>query len=652
MKGQMTRGRSQVLWRYTPGAIFRYNDDNAWCVVTSVQMNKPFPLEGVLADALADKLAFWRAIGPTGYPDPRSQPHKYIVGEPYWVHYDIWPIVFICKQCKRAHWWNSVEKLTSTNNLLRCRSCGTVNEILTQIPFAFVHECGNIDTPFVHQCPYDSKHPVGLVDKRTFQDSYWYCQTCNIHLQKTPKEGLGFRACKCGKAMRGIILIDPRIYYSQTIAIVDIQPDILNIWQENKDFPTLLLGACLRTPSYKTSDIQNLARHQSNDSSIAPQILAMKNQLLESGMPEDKIDEIIKKSSEDPAADPWGQYSADLSACQKYISTFEPAQSRQTLEYVFVRDEPKSMQFTMDNLITEANAKNDNDSALKISNDKDLALSLGLVNLAIVQELPILLAGVGFTRWFPSPLDFDGTSNNAELNPYPTNEKGKIPIYVAKNTTEALMYELDPWRVATFLEVNGASAIPDEVKSDEHILRSWLVSISQRLFDVGEAHLQLLTFEKERGEVIDLPAALIFGLLHTISHALKSTAHQYVGIDQDSLAEYLFPGHIAGLLYASSHVKFTLGGIDAVFRSNLEQWLGTLRDFVNICSFDPVCSQTGGACLACLYTKFGCNYFNRSLSRAFLFGGYVKGLDKDIVGYWSPQVKEITLNLKNNAVTL
>ena len=55
MQGEMTRGRSQVLWGYTPNATFRYNNDKGWCIVTDVQMNKPFPLEGVLADALADK---------------------------------------------------------------------------------------------------------------------------------------------------------------------------------------------------------------------------------------------------------------------------------------------------------------------------------------------------------------------------------------------------------------------------------------------------------------------------------------------------------------------------------------------------------------------------------------------------------------------
>jgi hypothetical protein len=131
---------------------------------------------------------------------------------------------------------------------------------------------------------------------------------------------------------------------------------------------------------------------------------------------------------------------------------------------------------------------------------------------------------------------------------------------------------------------------------------------------------------------------LVFGVLHTLSHVLKATAHNYVGIDADSLSEYLFPAQFSGLLYVSSHAEFTLGGIDSVFRANLTQWLGSARDYAGRCSFDPVCSTSGGACSACLYPKFGCGYFNRTLSRAFLYGGVVQGYSKLLIGYWSPEV--------------
>lgn len=650
MQDEMTRGRSQVIWRYMPESTFRYNADSAWCKVADVTMNKTSSLEGGLINALADKLTYWNAITPTGFPDPRTQTHKYIVGEPYWVRYDIWPTIFMCSDCKRMHWYKTVSNLKQYNDRLRCQSCGAKNEILKQSPFAYVCPCGNIETLFIPNCPTSRDHPVCLKDAQSFQESYWYCSVCHTPIQRGSQDGLGIRACQCGKPMRGVTLVDPRIYYSQTLAIVDIQPEILAAWKTNENFSSLLMGAIFRIPSYKPSDIQNLSKHKSVKNSLTPELSEMKKMLLEQGMKEDQVNNLIQKSIDKGSPDPWKQYDKVLSLCKEFVFPYEASDCHQSIEYVFVRDEPSIINVTLESLIEQAEINENSDAFAHHTNDKHLGETLGLINLAIIQEFPILLAGIGYTRYFSGPIDFDGTNNDTRLRPYKVEDGGKIPLYIAKNTTEAFMYELDPWRVAAFLEINQAVVVPEKATTSDYMIRAWLQSISTRLKEVGESHLQLLSFEEERGVTVDLPTGLIFGVLHTISHALKVTAHQYVGIDQDSLAEYLFPLHLSGLLYASSHVKFTLGGIDAVFRSNLQQWLGTVRDFTNSCSFDPVCTQDGGACLACLYTKFGCSYFNRTLSRSFLFGGSVHGIENEIIGYWSREVTEKKEYLKESLV--
>ena len=171
------------------------------------------------------------------------------------------------------------------------------------------------------------------------------------------------------------------------------------------------------------------------------------------------------------------------------------------------------------------------------------------------------------------------------------------------------------------------------------------------MFDRGESHLILRPYEIESGLTVDEPSALAFGVLHSVSHILKATAQRYVGIDSDALAEYLFPAHFAGLLYVSTHVEFTLGGIDSVVRSNLTQWLGSARDYAGQCSFDPVCSRAGGACPVCLYPKFGCDYFNRTVSRAFLFGGEVRGRTNPVVGYWATDISEAVPRMKNRRLS-
>src|SRR5450759_4235777 len=77
MANEMKRGRSQVVWRYTPGATYRYNDSGAWCRTTEITLQDPKPLSGALASAVSNLLRSWQAISPDKYPDPIKQPQKY-----------------------------------------------------------------------------------------------------------------------------------------------------------------------------------------------------------------------------------------------------------------------------------------------------------------------------------------------------------------------------------------------------------------------------------------------------------------------------------------------------------------------------------------------------------------------------------------------
>ncbi len=649
MKEDMMRGRSQVIWRYAPGATFRYNETGGWCQTTGITLSSPTPLAGALAKAISHALRRWKAIGLTGYPDPAIYPNKYAVGEPYQVSYSLWPIVFTCRHCGRVHFYNDINKLRQVNDRLACINCKG-RDLLRQVPYAYVCECGRLESVYISSKGHHSHH-IELKDKGSFQESYWYCKTCGIPLYRNPREGLGFRSCQCAprKAKRGILLEDSRVYYTQSIDLVDIEPKALEPWQNNERFSNLLLGAVLRVPAYDPGHLHDLARWKPAEAELTPELKAMRAILLQKGISDSEVEAMLNQSSKQASADPWIAYDTDLGSVRDMVGPHAWKESRQTIEYVFVRDEPSATAISLDQLIEEAKEIGDQPAAERLESERDLASQLGLVELQIVQSLPILLAGIGYTRYYAGPRDTDedgGTS--ATLQSYPLQE-GKIPIYVARNTTEALMYELDPWRLAAFLMLNTGITIPDKAITSPSNLRAWLLGQNTRLVESGESHLILRSFEEEEDVTVDLTSALVFGVLHSISHILKATAHRYVGIDADSLAEYLFPAHIAGLLYASTHVEFTLGGIDSVFRSNLTQWLGSARDYAAHCSFDPVCSQSGGACLACLYPKFGCTYFNRTVSRSFLFGGKVPGYTQELEGFWSLKVATAAQELKQKS---
>lgn len=650
MQEKMKRGRSQVIWRYTPNALFRYNESGGWCKSIKVALRDTGPLEGALARTVGAALRRWNAIGPTGFPDPATQASKYVVGQPYGVYYSIWPLVFTCRTCGRVHFYQDLERLRQVNDRLACMTCKG-REQLRQVPYAYVCECGRIES--VYMPKHDLQHAIQLFNKGSFQESFWFCKVCGVPLYRTPREGLGFRRCEClpKKAKRGVLLEDSRIYYSQTIDLVDIEPRTLERWKENNRFADLIIGAALSISSYRKSHILDLAKWRPSGVILSPEMQAMKQVLIQTGKTEAEADAMVRSAANLAGADPWIAYDADLARYRDSLPRLDWKDSRQSVEYVFVRDEPTSGAIALQDLITESQATGDQETASRYTVEIQLAASLGLSNLKILESLPIILAGVGYTRYFSSPQeaaedDGSGRGSSLSLRPYEVQE-GKIPIYAAKNTTEALLFELDPFRLAAFLATNCGVKPPDDARGDAPGMRAWLLGQVARLIESDESHLVLHSREIEAGISVDEPSALAFGVLHTISHVLKATAHRFVGVDSDSIAEYLFPAHSSGLLYVSAHVEFTLGGIDAVFRSNLTQWLGSARDYAAQCSFDPVCGSSGGACLACLYTKFGCACFNRSLSRSYLLGGFVAGRQRRILGYWSPEVVATALQLSS-----
>jgi hypothetical protein len=428
--------------------------------------------------------------------------------------------------------------------------------------------------------------------------------------------------------------------------MVDVQPAVLEKWQGNQRFDDLLLAASVRLPAYKPSDIHDLAeRRFQPELGLSPELRAMRDRLLAVGMPAEKVDEMLRDVANEASHNPWNDYEAGLNAVKQLCGDHIWQECRRTVEYIFVRDEPSAYAISLDTLIDEAGMRGDLRTKVRLEEERDLASRLGLVGLQIVPSLPIILAGIGYSRYLAGPNDATapdnenvGTAKRATLRSYPEVDGHKIPIYTVSNKTEAILYEMDPWRIAAFLTLNTGMTIPEDICKSEHLLRAFLLGSAGSLAERGESHLILRPLEIENGLAVDDISALMFGLLHTVSHLLKATAHRYVGVDSDSLAEYLFPAHSAGLLYVSSHVEFTLGGIDSVFRSNLGQWLGAMRDYASRCSFDPVCTQSGGACMACLYPKFGCAYFNRTLSRSYLLGGKVNGREKLVIGYWTPDV--------------
>src|SRR5579872_4357115 len=315
METEMKRGRSQVIRRFTPEASFRYQESGAWCLGVSVTTRERGQLDGALLDAFSSALRRWNAIGPTSFPDPNVARNKYIVGEPYQVTYSVWPLVFSCKHknCSAIQYYTDIDSLKRRNPTLKCYRCNA-NESLRQVSYCFVHECGRIETLYVPKCDKDEKHPIELVDRRSFRESYWKCQVCGTVLQKRSSDGLGRRNCSCsgGKLMRGIRLDDPQVYYSQTMSMVNVEPSSLNRWKGNARFGTLIAGAILGLDVYRPAHIRDLAGLKLGNGALSPELEAMKDALIRDGMPRDKAEAFARNALEQTYGAPWGDYDREL----------------------------------------------------------------------------------------------------------------------------------------------------------------------------------------------------------------------------------------------------------------------------------------------------------------------------------------------------
>src|SRR5262249_40005387 len=125
------------------------------------------------------------------------------------------------------------------------------------------------------------------------------------------------------------------------------------------------------------------------------------------------------------------------------------------------------------------------------------------------------------------------------------------------------------------------------------------------------------------GEAMPSPTAgsETLTLLHSLCHRIIRLLAVRAGIERSAVSEFLVPLHLGFYVYAAVRGDFVLGGLQAVFESDLDALLGDVLFEERRCALDPGCSRAGGACTSCLHLgEPSCRYWNTFLSRTALFG--------------------------------
>ena len=119
----------------------------------------------------------------------------------------------------------------------------------------------------------------------------------------------------------------------------------------------------------------------------------------------------------------------------------------------------------------------------------------------------------------------------------------------------------------------------------------------------------------------------LFTLVHTYAHrVLRQTAVLAESIETHSASTSC--RCISGSsLYAAARGDFVLGGLQALFETELNMLLDRIVEAEHRCPLDPGCTRGSGACSACLHVgEPSCRAFNTYLDRKVLFAetGYLR----------------------------
>jgi len=637
------RGAAQVIFRYTPGAIFK-EKGLPWCRVTYLELRPQKRRYPGLMRALKEYLQPWLEATPSAaelWPDPIEKASRYAVGVVERVIYEAFPLVLKCLKCERMHWYNSTRDFAERNPTASCEQGCIGENLLRQYPYAFIHPVGDIQPLVAPKNLQGNYLNIRMYDTGKFKTSFWMGPD-NKRLKPTHGDGLGLRVTRTpgwtgSNAMRGIHLGQPEKFYSHSVSVVDIDDERLIRRMEHPNFGEIQLGSYLKVSSFKPDEYAGLFEQTLSEHSDDPflKVLESKREFL----PPEHYAELLAQYQRTRKSRPGGALSDVVNETRKLIpdpQVVEQVRDDTSLnEYLYCRYELEAdCCHSLDSLYLQAEQQGDTVNIQAFSSARKAAMQIGVVDLMLHEQFPILLAGVGFSRdsWQPG---------RAILRPFASKQddefqRFKIPIPITATKNEAMMFALDPCRVVAFLKANKlAVTAPDEALANQRVARAWLYQYIPKMKVQELSKGKLGKWEQANA------AILVFRLLHTMTHLIMHAGKKYVGLEMDSLAEFLFPSAMASAIYVSKHTQFSLGALVTTFRHDLARWLISTKEAASSCLFDPVCRNCGGACHACTYLKFSCQYHNHGLNRGLLLGS--RNLDGwgPVVGYWSPVVDEI-----------
>jgi hypothetical protein len=475
------------------------------------------------------------------------------------------PKSWICKTCKRVH-----EEPDAT-----C-PCGAKGQ-KGQLFFVGYHEkCGTLRAPWIPKCSEHKQVRIVFPGTSSATEIRFECPVCNRELRR----GFGHVPCDCGQ---GNLTFQPHrassVYTARNVVIVNPPSRERIRLIAEAGGPPRALSWVLEGMKSKTVEEMPTSRE------------ALRRQLEVQGLSSEIIDKMLDVAGTTPGGIqgedivlPVGQREdAEAQAVTIALATLE---SRVRIEDLVAATEPSSEVGIL----------------YRVKYDHALRTA-GLYSVDLIERFPILSGHFGYTRGDHDP-------GKGRLVPYKGRHGQGYNVYADIAETEALFVRLDPLRVAEWLTNEG------------HGIPAWHDERTARV-----AILEAVQIPSSMDEDVDSVGGTLLKLIHSYAHRFLRISAVHAGIDRNALSELLVPMHLGFFIYAAARGDFVLGGLQAVFETDLHRLLDAILYDEHRCALDPGCSDAGAACMACLHVgEPSCRYFNRHLSRLTIFGsnGYLR----------------------------
>lgn len=481
------------------------------------------------------------------------------------VELEPFPKVWLCKGCKTM--------LFAPDQ--KC-SCG-FEARPRQLQFVgYCSECGAIRTPYVPRCPTHQKVKVEFPGTATAAEINFACPVCQVSLRR----GFGFAKCSCDRGqLKFNVHRAAAVYTPRSVVVVNPpSPERLQ-----------LLMAAGGAPRALGWVLDGMEQPSVSDIPLTQDVL--KQQLIAQKVPLETIEAMLAAAASAGGLKGAGddlQISPErLDAAQEQAVTIALAcsESRKRVADLIDGTTPLSELGVLYR------------DKYRVCMDR-----AGIHDIELCDKFPVLTGMFGYTRGDPAP----GASRLMAFR----ERNGSYRVYADVAETEALFVRLKPQRVCDWLTKRGV-ALPRY--SNDRIARV--------------AVLESCVLPDSSGGGGNEAGEALLTLVHSVSHRLIRLAALHSGIERSALSELLVPLHLGFYIYAAARGDFVLGGLQAVFESELDR---LLEDFVygeHRCALDPGCRTSGGACMACLHLgEPSCRYFNTYLDRNVLVGqnGYLE----------------------------